>query len=557
MDLGLIIESFSLAHTYTQTFGAEAALMASLRHPNVVMFMGVLVHAEFVGVVMELCPKGSVYGVLHTENSRVDWSLLIRMLLDAARGMHFLHSNSPPIVHSDLKSFNLLIDADWKCKVSDFGMSRLKGLKGDDEDTSSPSTQGGSHLWCAPEIFLQEEPTELSDVYAFGIILYEALTGCLPFPNISLDAIPFVVQSGKRPTDFFDIPPLATTNLYLLEELMKECWQTIPEERPTFASIMAKLTLLMEAYIGKDNWEDLIIFPDRKITTPEGSDQIEGFSIEEADLEIGQPLGKGVFGAVYQGTYFGTPVAIKKLFITGVPKDVMRDFNKETTIMKGLRHPNIVLFMGSCCNPPNLLLVTELLQNGSFFDIYHKQPQPDLDEHVSISINIALDMAMGLCYLHNHDPVVIHRDLKSQNIMLCERMRTKIGDFGLSKFREVGKTMSICGSPLWVAPEVLRGEKYGVACDVYSFAIIVWEALAWSEPYPNMGSNEVMNGVACGMLRPVMPTLTPKPLATLLEKCWQTKSSCRPNFGEIVPKLEDIKEMCSMVDGCYIEHERM
>jgi serine/threonine protein kinase len=87
------------------------------------------------------------------------------------------------------------------------------------------------------------------------------------------------------------------------------------------------------------------------------------------------------------------------------------------------------------------------------------------------------------------------RDLKSQNILLDDRMRTKIADFGLSKFREVGKTMSICGSPLWVAPEVLRGEKYSTPCDVYSFSIIVWEVLAWSEPYPNMGSTEVMKGI--------------------------------------------------------------
>ena len=209
--------------------------------------------------------------------------------------------------------------------------------------------------------------------------------------------------------------------------------------------------------------------------------------------------------------------------------------------MQRLRHPNIVLFMGSCSNPPNLLLVTELLVNGSFFDIYHKRPKPATSELLTLSLNITLDMAKGLAYLHNHDPVIIHRDLKSQNIMLDEKMTTKIGDFGLSKFREIGKTMSICGSPLWVAPEVLRGEKYGCACDVYSFGIIVWEALAWSEPYPDMGSTDVMNGVACGTLRPQAPPETPPDLATILESCWATKPETRPSFDDLVPKLQEIR----------------
>lgn len=125
--------------------------------------------------------------------------------------------------------------------------------------------------------------------------------------------------------------------------------------------------------------------------------------------------------------------------------------------------------------------------------------------------------------------------------MLDEKMTTKIGDFGLSKFREIGKTMSICGSPLWVAPEVLRGEKYGCACDVYSFAVIAWEALKWSEPYPDMGSSEVMNGVACGSLRPSAPPDAPDELVDVLERCWSTNPDIRPSFDDLVPLLQSIR----------------
>ncbi|KAE9027103.1 hypothetical protein PF011_g2202 [Phytophthora fragariae] len=532
------------------SFGSEASVMAQLRHPNVVMFMGVMVHPEFVGLVMELCPKGSVYSVIHNEDVKIDWSLLLRMMVDSSRGMHFLHSSKPPILHRDLKSVNLLIDADWRCKVSDFGLSKLKAFRDDQNESGvaasvSSGTKNvprvfiGSSVWIAPEVFKGEEHSEKADVYSFGVILFEALSSSVPYNSISVDAVPFVVQAGKRPTDFItlELPPGdAMQDLY---NLMTRCWSAEIYARPSFSIIISTLQSILTKHCGDEKWEDHIIYPDRKIVNPTNAPaDDDGLSIREEDLIVDAAIGRGVFGVVYKGSYFGTPVAIKKLHVSGVPKNTLVEFEKECSIMKGLHHPNIVLFMGSCSKPPTLLLVTELLANGSFFDIYHKMPRPDTTRQLRLAYSVAFDMAKGLAYLHNHNPIVIHRDLKSQNILLDDRMRTKIGDFGLSKFRDVGKTMSICGSPLWVAPEVLRGEKYGTPCDVYSFSIIVWEALAWGEPYPDLGSSDIMNGVAGGNLRPTVPDGTPTPLARLLEECWTKKQDQRPTFNELVPRLE-------------------
>jgi len=241
--------------------------------------------------------------------------------------------------------------------------------------------------------------------------------------------------------------------------------------------------------------------------------------------------------------YYGTKVAIKKLFISGIPADTLVEFNKECAIMKQLRHPNIVLFMGSCCQPPSLLLVTELLDRGSFFDIYHKSSQPVSQvDHLMLAMNIAIDMCKGMGYLHNLNPQVIHRDLKSQNIMLDEKWTTKIGDFGLSRFKDAGKTMSMCGSPLWVAPEVLRGEMYGVGCDIFSFGIIMWETLAWSEPYPDMSSNDVMSGIAAGTLRPSKPDVCPNSVFALLEESWAEDPEMRPPMEDLVFRFEELKD---------------
>ena len=127
-----------------------------------------------------------------------------------------------------------------------------------------------------------------------------------------------------------------------------------------------------------------------------------------------------------------------------------------------------------------------------------------------------------MAYLHGQSPLILHRDLKSPNVMFDDNWVGKVGDFGLSRIVEEGKTMTKCGSPLWVAPEVLLGKKFGEAADVYSFAIIVWEALEWKEPHKRLKSMEIMRGVAKHSLRPpfVSGVERPQSMVQLIKHCW-------------------------------------
>jgi serine/threonine protein kinase len=155
-------------------------------------------------------------------------------------------------------------------------------------------------------------------------------------------------------------------------------------------------------------------------------------------------------------------------------------------------------------------------------------------------------MARGMAYLHGLNPPLIHRDLKSPNIMVDSHWVSKIGDFGLSRIKDETKTMTKCGSPLWVAPEVLHGERFSEGCDIYSFAIIVWEIIAWSEPYPNMSSKQVMKQVALNDLRPTIPPETPAGLGHLLTMCWKRNPKERPSFTNILEQLECIDAVHSV-----------
>lgn len=552
-------------------FGTEAALMAELRHPNVVMFMGVVVSPKFAGLVMEFCPRGSFFSVLHSDKYSLDWTLVLRILLDAARGMNFLHRHSPPILHMDLKSPNLLVDGDWRCKVADFGLSSLKKMKqaqeaNDAQDEVAPppaqtesgelagrksprsssnvaslqlgGITAGTVVWAAPEVLAGTDVSELSDVYSFGLIIYEVLTRTVPYKSLAQEAVPYVVSQGKRPDDYEPVPSVQDT-LKPLVDLMKDCWTQEAKKRPSFAKIMGVLTSCLQGYVGREDWEDAVVLPNAAVVNVK--QETPGFSIQEDDLVLGRKIGAGSFATVYEGTYFGTQVAIKKLHMSGIAADTMKAFQSECDIMMEFRHPNIVLFMGSCNKPPSLLLVAELLTNGSLYDIYHANSKPsDNTKHVQFVVRVALDMVRGIAYLHNHTPPVLHRDLKSPNVMLDDKLTAKIGDFGFAKMKDDMKTMSLCGSPLWVAPEVIRAEKYGVSCDIYSFSIIVWEVLAWAEPFAGMPAKDVMAGVARGKLRPTIPDFCPASLADILKRCWDKDANARPSAPRLVELLQSV-----------------
>lgn len=101
--------------------------------------------------------------------------------------------------------------------------------------------------------------------------------------------------------------------------------------------------------------------------------------------------------------------------------------------------------------------------------------------------------------------------------------------------------MTKCGSPLWVAPEILQNLRFTEKCDVYSFAVIVWEAMAWSEPYPNMSSKQVMKEVAMRGLRPPVPKDCPAAFRALLGRCWTEQPQDRPSFPDILDQMEQIE----------------
>ncbi|KAL8140347.1 hypothetical protein V2J09_006368 [Rumex salicifolius] len=185
------------------SFRQEVSLMKGLRHPNILLFMGAVTSPEHLCIISEFLSResycfheligcrGSLFRQLQRKLCKLDWRRRVHMALDIARGMNYLHCCNPPIVHRDLKSSNLLVDKNWTVKVADFGLSRIKH-----EIYLTTKTGKGTPQWMAPEVLRHEPSDEKSDIYSFGVILWELATEKTPWE--SLNAMWPLASSNKK-----------------------------------------------------------------------------------------------------------------------------------------------------------------------------------------------------------------------------------------------------------------------------------------------------------------------------------------------------------------------
>ncbi|KAL0874553.1 hypothetical protein Bca101_024258 [Brassica carinata] len=214
-------------------FKSEIEIMLRLRHPNVVLFMGAVTRPPNFSILTEFLPRGSLYRLLHRPNHQLDEKRRMRMALDVAKGMNYLHTSHPTVVHRDLKSPNLLVDKNWVVKVCDFGLSRMKHHT----YLSSKST-AGTPEWMAPEVLRNEPANEKCDVYSFGVILWELATSRIPWKGLNpMQVVGAVGFQNRRLEIPDDIDPTVA-------QIIRDCWQMEPHLRPSFTQLMRSLKRL-------------------------------------------------------------------------------------------------------------------------------------------------------------------------------------------------------------------------------------------------------------------------------------------------------------------------
>ncbi|KAK9075065.1 hypothetical protein SSX86_003384 [Deinandra increscens subsp. villosa] len=269
---------------------------------------------------------------------------------------------------------------------------------------------------------------------------------------------------------------------------------------------------------------------------------VDGADVWEIDvkqLKFEHRISGGSNSDLYKGTFYTQDVAIKALKDEYLYENVQKEFAQEVYIMRKIRHKNVVQFIGASTRPPNLCIVTEFMSGGSLYDFLHNQ-----SSHVDVPtlLRIAIHISKGMNYLHENN--IIHRDLKSANLLMDENGIVKISDFGVARVQNKSGIMTAeTGTYRWMAPEVIEHRPYNHKADVFSFGIVMWELLAQKLPYANLTPLQAAIGVVQKGLRPIIPKRTHPEIVGLLERCWQQDPSLRPEFSEIITILLHCSKM--------------
>jgi len=313
--------------------------------------------------------------------------------------------------------------------------------------------------------------------------------------------------------------------------------------------------------------------------------------IDENDLKLEKNsddevvLGRGGFGKVTVGRYRNNEVAVK-MMRADVDEESMEEnlirFRRECVFMKELKHENIVMLIGAIWNESLICCVMEYVDGGTLEEVL---ASPRILTWPDARFRYVLGIARGMAYLHNcvfYDSVtksytegVVHRDLKPQNVLLAKSTDApKIVDFGESRVVTSDLTMTLTGTPFFMAPEVARGERYDSSCDIYSFAMVlveicqegtIAELCTQAMPVKNIFSKsrfKILSMLNANKIRPLLSTKgdtpTPSSIRNLVEDCWDADKGKRPTFWEVVGRLQNevTEEIAKICKGNQVEFRK-
>jgi len=252
--------------------------------------------------------------------------------------------------------------------------------------------------------------------------------------------------------------------------------------------------------------------------------------ITKDDLDMGDLLANGAMGAVHAASWRGQRVAVKTLH--DITSTLLASTEQELLLHASLSHPNIVTLHGASLSPPNCCIVMERC-SCSLFEKLHKQ-HGELDRRSLVTM--AIEVAEALAFLHSRSPPLVHRDVKSHNVLLAYGGECKLCDFGLVNARE-----ATAGTPNYMAPELFLAKPHGVSVDVFALGVLLNEMFAREVPWDGYQPFDIKERVIKGE-RPPTPRTMPTAGEGLLRKMWHQIASIRPAADKVATSLRTVEQ---------------
>ncbi|GJX40515.1 serine/threonine/dual specificity protein kinase, catalytic domain-containing protein [Tanacetum coccineum] len=510
-----IKRSESISNQGAPEFRAEIETLSKLRHAHLVSLLGYCNDEQEMIIVYEYMSHGTLSDHLHKSNTPLSWSQRLKIALGAARGLDYLHTGAGTkhgVVHRDVKSTNILLDEDWEAKISDFGLAKIYPTN--QSSTYADSFIKGTFGYMDPNIFMTGKFTRKTDVFAFGVVLFELLTGrqaLIRDGDEDLSLATWAQSSIKNRNLLDEIVAVelrrevSTKSLKEFSQIAYRCLDSDPKERPTMSEVVVALELLessrekfengakpagifgltwkMPSYhfalqtmknIGDVYKKSLMNSnnnSDCSSSFTEGYEVLPGQELKifsYTDLERATSKFKkciirvgphSVFkGWVHEKNYSpskrGVGLAITVMYFEHKPK-------RELQVMGECSHPNLQRLIGYCLEGEKLYLVHEFIEKKSLKDYLKGSAQ---EFPLITRVKIALGVVSGLVFLHRKQLIAEFWSLSSDYILIDKDFNAKIFCFDVAR---LVRRESVSGS----------GNTGGRQSDIRALGILLKEML--------------------------------------------------------------------------------
>uniref|UniRef100_A0A8C5GAA4 Tyrosine-protein kinase n=1 Tax=Gouania willdenowi TaxID=441366 RepID=A0A8C5GAA4_GOUWI len=552
-QIDVVIKILDKAHrSFSESFFEAASMMSQLSYKHLLLNYGVCLSLLDM-MVQEYGKFGSLDTYLKKNRSSVNIIWKLEVAKQLAWAMHYLEDKN--LIHGNVCAKNVLL-----IRKEDRKTGSLPFIKLSDPGISItvlPKEVLVERIpWVPPECI--NDPQNLSlatDKWGFGTTLWEICSGG-DKPLCTLDCSKNLFYEDRH-----QLPAPKWTEL---ANLINSCMDYEPSHRPSFRAVIRDLNSLFTPDYELLVESDMVPNRTRGFGFPWASENQEPAHFEERHLIFLKQLGKGNFGSVDMCRYdplqdsTGEVVAVKKLQHSTA--EHLRDFEREIEILKSLQHENIVKYKGVCYSAGrrNLRLIMEYLPFGSLRDYLIKH-KGRFDSNKLL--HYASQVCKGMDYLAMKR--YIHRDLATRNILVESEMRVKIGDFGLTKVLPHDKEYYTVREPgespiFWYAPESLTESKFSVGSDVWSFGVVLYELLTYSDKSrsPPLVFMEKMGNEKQGQMivyhlidllkqgyRLPAPDNCPKEVCYFYcFTCWNSNPRLRPDFKTLMLKVESVRD---------------
>ncbi|KAL7607106.1 hypothetical protein Lser_V15G20198 [Lactuca serriola] len=494
-------------------FEAEVQVLSKLRHGNLLSLIGYCNEEKEMVLVYEFMPNGTLEDHLSSPDLSLSWLQLLKICVGAARGLDYLHmgtSTQHGVIHRDVKTSNILLDANFAAKISDFGLAKVGLIDRTHVSTAVKGTFG----YMDPCYFYTGKLTTKSDVYAFGVVLFEVLSGRKAVDS-TLDEdhwglagwVQHKIKEGKlnRIIDPRLIGQVSRKCLKEFAKVARYCLHTKPKQRLTMAEVVVKLesilsqeTEIANSIVGEEGFIYKLrsLFTGkvhtgikwttdqtcRTFTYAELASATNDFMEEVISPTLNEAIYKG-----YAPTENGVGLAmyVRRIEI----------LLYQTVELKRFNHHRFVKLLGYCSKKEELFCVYEFIHGKSLARYLYGEPGTTLLSW-DARLNIAIGACEGLLYVHKKNQAA-YSQFKTSHILVDTNFNARLSDFAFDTY--VFHMDRYYAAPEWFryradrfdtseeTYDILHGlsptDDFAMKNEIYAFGVVLLEMLTGMKVY--------------------------------------------------------------------------